>query len=167
MNELKSRISKLNALITRGEIKANTNGDPNFHVFDYDPKERYKVNNYIYNFIYENNKEKILIIDIYKTIIEILEKFDYIDFLIEEEKTNGIVYVNKIIQDVLGLGTQKKDLLKKNILEKIEQNNGKIIFLIGLEGCSQIIRGQTIQSILVSNVTENPIIMFYPGTYDK
>ena len=48
MNSIKTRISKLNELITNDKIKVNTNGDTNFRIFDYDPTDRYIVNNYLY-----------------------------------------------------------------------------------------------------------------------
>lgn len=166
MNDLRSRVSSLNNLITNDKINISHNGDTNFKIFDYDPDDRYKVEDYLYNFIYTHNKDKIVIIDIYMIIIEILRDLDYIDIIINDEKNNGTSYANKIIQDVLGIGTRNDDLLKNKILEKIKEENKKIVVLTGLEGCYQIVRGHTILSILESSITENPLIMFYPGTYD-
>ena len=166
MNSIKTRISKLNELITNDIIKVNTNGDTNFRIFDYDPTDRYIVNDYLYTFIYPNNEKKIVIIDIYKTIIEILQELDYMDIIIEGEKNNGTAYANKIIQDVLGIGTRNDDLLKNKIVSKIKESGKRIVILTGLEGCFQIIRGHTILSIIEPYITENPVIMFYPGTYD-
>lgn len=166
MNSIKTRISKLNELITNDIITVNTNGDTNFRIFDYDPTDRYIVNDYLYTFIYPNNEKKIVIINIYKTIIEILQELDYMDIIIEDEKNNGTAYANKIIQDVLGIGTRNDDLLKNKIVSKIKESGKRIVILTGLEGCFQIIRGHTILSIIEPYITENPVIMFYPGTYD-
>ncbi len=166
MNDLKNRISKLNNYIVSNAQEVIKNGDTNLNIFDYDPEDRYKVQDYLYNFISFHAKDKILIIDIYNTIIEILQEIDYIDIVIEDEKNNGLAYANKIIQSVLGIGTRNDDLLKNTILEKINNSNKDIIILTGLEGCYQIIRGHTILSILESNISKKLIIMFYPGTYD-
>ena len=88
------------------------------------------------------------------------------DIIIEDEKNNGTAYANKIIQDVLGIGTRNDDLLKNKIVSKIKESGKRIVILTGLEGCFQIIRGHTILSIIEPYITENPVIMFYPGTYD-
>lgn len=166
MSNIKERIDKLNKIISNNEIKPNMNGDSNFKIFDYDPEDRFIVDDLIQNFVYENNKDKLILIDIYKTIIGILKEIDYIDLTISEEKKYGTAYSNKIIQDVLGIGTRYDDLLKEKIINEIGDSKGKIVILYGLEGCYQLVRGHTILSILEPIVTENSIIMLYPGTYD-
>ena len=98
MSNIKTRISKLNELIANDEIKVNTNGDTNFRIFDYDPTDRYIVNDFLYTFIYPNNEKKIVIIDIYKTIIEIIKEIDYMNIIIEEEKTKRTENDNKKIK---------------------------------------------------------------------
>ena len=129
MSNIKTRISKLNELIANDEIKVNTNGDTNFRIFDYDPTDRYIVNDFLYTFIYPNNEKKIVIIDIYKTIIEILKEIDYMNIIIEDEKTYGTAYANKTIQDVLGIGTRNDDLLKDKIVSKIKESGKRIVIL--------------------------------------
>ena len=166
MSSIKTRISKLNELIANDEIKISTNGDANFRIFDYDPTDRYIVNDYLYTFIYPNNEKKIVIIDIYKTIIEILKEIDFMDIIIEEEKKYGTAYANKTIQDVLGIRTIKDDLLKDRIISKIKDSEKRIVIITGLEGCFQIIRGHTILSNIEPYVTDNLVIMLYPGMYD-
>lgn len=165
MKDLRTRISELNNIITNDELKPKKNGDTNYKIFDYDPQDRYKVRDYLYNFLYINNQDKIIIIDIYKTIIDILKENDYMDIVIEREKEDGTASANETIQDVLGIGTQE-DLLKPKILKKIGDSKNKIVIITGLEGCFQIVRGHTILAILEGAVTNNPIIMFYPGTYE-
>lgn len=165
MKDLKTRIMELNDIITNNKLKPKTNGDANYKIFDYDPQDRYKVQDYLYNFLYKNNPNKLVIINIYDTIINILKENDYIDIVIEKEREEGTQAANEIIQDVLGIGTQE-DLLKIKIIENIKENENKIIIITGLEGCFQIIRGHTILAILEGTVTKNPVIMFYPGTYE-
>ena len=166
MRDLKDRISLLNKVILNDEIKSKSNGDSNFKIFDYDPEDRYRMEDYIKNFIYESNKDKIILIDLYKTMMEILKEMDYIDIVIEDEKNNGTSYSNRIVQDVLGIGTRYDDLIKNKILDIIGDLKDKIIIIYGLEGCYQIVRGHTILSILEPVITDNSLIMFYPGTYD-
>lgn len=166
MNDLETRISKLNSIISQNELKPKSNGDTNYKIFVYNPEDRYKVNDLLYNFILTNNQDKIIIVDVYKTIIEILKENDYIDIAIETEQEEGTSETNQIIQDVLGLGTQE-DLLKKKIVEKIKGQDGKILVLTGLEGCFQIVRGHTILAIIECEVAKNPVILFYPGVYEE
>ena len=65
MKDLKTRIMELNDIITNNKLKPKTNGDANYKIFDYDPQDRYKVQDYLYNFLYKNNPNKLVIINIY------------------------------------------------------------------------------------------------------
>ena len=87
MNDLKNRISKLNNYIVSNAQEVIKNGDTNLNIFDYDPEDRYKVQDYLYNFISFHAKDKILIIDIYNTI----KKF----ITIVNEDSILVIYINK------------------------------------------------------------------------
>ena len=52
----------------------------------------------------------------------------------------------------------------KKIKSEVEPN--KIIIITGMGKCYGIVRGHTILNNLHSIITSNPLIMFYPGSYN-
>ena len=81
----------------------------------------------------------------------------------EYEKKKGAKYVNSVIQKTLAISSNS-DLIVKYIREHIEEN--KIIIITGMGKCYGIVRGHTILNNLHSIITNNPVIMLYPGIYD-
>ena len=55
-------------------------------------------------------------------------------------------------------------LIVKKIKSEVEPNH--IIIITGIGKCYGIVRGHTILNNLHSVITNNPLIMFYPGYYD-
>ena len=52
----------------------------------------------------------------------------------------------------------------KKIREEVQTD--QIILITGIGKCYGIVRGHTILNNLHSVITNNPLIMFYPGSYD-
>ena len=69
----------------------------------------------------------------------------------------------EIISKTLGIGSNN-DLIMKKIREEVQPD--QIILITGIGKCYGIVRGHTILNNLHSIITNNPLIMFYPGSYD-
>lgn len=134
----------------------------NFYVFDYDPEDEYVIRDYLYNYLITKN-ENILIFDIYDIIIDYLKERNLIEKCISFENKKDIKYLNNIISKSLGIGTNN-DVIVNKIKESLSPN--KIIVLTGISKCYGVLRGHTILNNLHSVVTSNPLIMFYPGSYN-
>ena len=134
-----------------------------FHVFDYDPKDEYIVRNYLN---YLNKNANVLIFNVYDIIRDILKEKGFTEKVYEYEKKKGTKFVNSIITKTLGISTNN-DLIVKTIVDKVnEDGKGKAIIVTGVGQCYGIVRGHTILNNLQRFITENPLILMYPGTYD-
>ncbi len=157
LQEMTEKINSKNILET-----SSLGNEINFRVFDYDPEDEYIVRDYLYNYLVKRNKN-IIVFDIYDIIIKILREKGFLGKTFEYEKQKGTKYVNSVIQKTLAISSNS-DLLVKYIRERLEEN--KIILITGLGKCYGIVRGHTILNNLHSVITNNPVIMLYPGIYD-
>ena len=165
MKTIQERLDEMTLKLGSDEFK-NSYGlgnEVDFHVFDYDPEDEYIVRNYI---AYLKDKRKDLnlnIFDIYEIIIKILKDKGYLEQVFKYEKTKGTSYINNIISKTLGISTNN-DLIVKYIRENIKP--GQTIIITGIGKTYSIVRGHTILNNLHSVVTNNPLLMLYPGRYD-
>ncbi len=158
LNEMTKKISSKELFESRG-----LGNEINFHIFDYDPEDEYIIREYLENYLLKKEKINIKVFDIYDIIIKEIREKGFLEKTFEYEKKKGTKYVNSIIRKTLAISS-KGDLIVKYIREHIEED--KIIILTGLGKCYEIVRGHTILNNLHSVVTNNPLIMFYPGCYD-
>ena len=136
----------------------------NYHIFDYDPGDELAVTREVSNIA--SSLGNVRVFNIHDIIIEILKEKNYLEKSFELEQKKGSDFVNKAI-----MRTLKTDSKQGLIVEKIAGSvkKGDIIFLTGIGQSYQIIRAHTLLSNLQSviNDTENPVILFYPGSYDR
>lgn len=166
MRKIDERLAELKNRLDSGDVldSSGLGNEVNFRVFDYDPEDEYKVRDYLYNYILIKNNN-IQVFDIYEIIIKILEQKGFLEKTFEYEKKKGTTFVNSIIQKTLAISSNS-DLIVKYIRENLSEDKNKIIILTGLGKCYGVVRGHTILNNLQSIITINPVIMFYPGTYD-
>lgn len=163
---INDRLRKLREIVRSRKLNegAGLGNEINYHIFDYDPVDEAAVMKEIDNIT--KSLDEIKVFNIYQIIIETLKSKNYYEKSIEMEKTKGIDFVNKAI--MRALKTDSKDSL---IIQKIksEIQPGETIFITGLGHSYQIIRAHTLLSNLQSVINDktNPVILFYPGSYDR
>lgn len=165
MKSLNTRLQEMtNKLSSKELFESNGLGNEiNFHVFDYDPEDEYIVREYLNNYLLKRTKLNIKVFDIYDIIIDILKEKGFLQKCFDYEKKKGAKYLNSIISKTVGVGSEN-DLIIKKIKNELELN--QIIIITGIGKCYGIIRGHTILNNLHSVITNNPLIMFYPGIYN-
>ena len=159
LRELRSKI-RSNTLAQGGGL----GNEVNYHIFDYDPEDEHAVMREVSNIASHVGTVKVF--NIHTLIIDILKTKNYLEKSFELEQKKGSDFVNKAI-----MRTLKTDSKNGLIVEHIASNvkKGDVIFLTGIGQSHQIIRAHTLLANLQSviNDTENPVILFYPGSYDK
>lgn len=137
-----------------------------FYIFDYDPKYELLVRDRV-RFIKEKVKcaygLNIKEFDLYDIMLELLEGKGYLkkNFIMEQRK--GSQQVFNATKKALRL-TLDNDLLVQYISERLDGSD--IIFLTGIGKAWPIIRSHTVLNNLHRIVETQPLIMFFPGTYD-
>lgn len=165
MRTIQSRIDELIDRVNTGDVldSSGLGNEVNFRVFDYDPDDEYVIRDNI-NYIVGKH-DNIQVFNIYDIIIEILKSKGFLEKTFEYEKTKGAQYVNSIIQKTLAISSNN-DLIVKYIKEHFNNKEDTIVFITGIGRSYGIVRAHTILNNLQSVITVNPVILFYPGTYD-
>lgn len=166
MRTIYERLDELTDNIKKEDIFNNRGlgNEVSFYIFDYDPKDEYIIRDYIESDMLQKQKSKIQVFNIYDMIIDILENKGFLEKSFEYEKSKDIKSLNDLISKTVGIGSNNNLLINKIKEKKIKANH--IIFIVGIGQCFNIIRGSTVLNMLHSVITENPLIMFYPGTYN-
>lgn len=165
MKTINARLDEMTKRLNSKELfESNGLGNEiNFHVFDYDPEDEYIIREYLENYLLTRKKLNIKVFDIYNIIIDILKEKGFLEKVFDFEKKKGTKYTNGIISKTLGIGSNN-DLILKKIKQEVEPN--QIVIITGIGKCFGIVRGHTILNNLHSIITNNPLIMFYPGSYN-
>lgn len=138
-----------------------------FYVFDYKAEEELLVRDRI-RYIKEKVKSayglNIVEFDLYEIIIESLNNFGYLERCFKMEESKGSEHVLfKAIKACLKI-TDKDDLFLEYISSRLEGED--IVFITGVGKAWPIIRSHTILNNLHRIVEKQPLVMFFPGTYD-
>lgn len=165
MKNINARLQEMTNRLESNELFESTGlgNEINFHVFDYDPEDEYIVRDYLYNYLLKKEKLNIKVIDVYDIIVDILKEKGFLNKVFEYEKAKGAKFTNNVIAKTLGISSNS-DLIIKKIKGEIQPN--QIILITGMDKCYGIIRGHTILNNLHSVITNNPLILFYPGSYN-
>lgn len=161
---IKTKITKKEFLYGKG--LAN---EVNFHIFDYDSEDEMAVREYILYLKKDIHDEyddiKIVEIDLYKIMIDVLKEKKYLEKVFEMEKVKKSLSVINPVKKVLRL-TLSDDIIVKKISEKIHKDTS-MIFLTGIGKAWPIIRSHSILNNLHSKIDKIPLIMFFPGIYEN
>lgn len=166
MKSINTRLQEMtNKLSSKDLFESKGLGNEiNFHVFDYDPEDEYIVREYLENYLLTKTKLNIKVFDIYNIIIEILKEKCFLEKCFDYEKKKDAKYLNTIISKTIGIGSGN-DLIMRKIKSEVNEPN-QIVIITGIGKCYGIVRGHTILNNLHSVITNNPLIMFYPGSYN-
>ncbi|MBU3200602.1 DUF1788 domain-containing protein [Clostridium estertheticum] len=169
MKDIYQRIDEILPKITGPAFRQNKGlgNEIGFYVFDYDPKYELLVRDRV-QFIKEKAKGayglNIVQFDLYEIIIEMLESKGYLKRNFEMEQKKGSEYVLfKATKSTLRI-TEDDDVFVKYIGERLV--GADIVFLTGVGRAWPIIRSHTILNNLHRIVEDQPLVMFFPGTYD-
>ena len=163
----KEKLEKILPKITTKEFLENRGlgNELGFYIFDYPPQEELFVRDYYNNYILKQlassgSDISPAEIDLYKIMLEILKSKKVMDKVVPMEKSKGNKELRKALAPLL-----KPENFIKIIKEKIEGHN--LIFLTGVGKVWPLVRSHTILNNLHHVLDKIPVIMFFPGKYDK
>ena len=169
MQNIYQRLDKVLPKIVDENFRANNSlgGEIGFHVFDYNPEHELLVRDRV-KFIKDRAKSahglNIVEFDLYKIIIDTLSEFGYLEACFKMEENKGSEHVLfKAIKSCLRI-TEDDDMFIEYIEKRLE--GADIVFLTGVGKAWPIIRSHTILNNLHRVVEKQPLVMFFPGTYN-
>ncbi|SUY48141.1 Domain of uncharacterised function (DUF1788) [Clostridium putrefaciens] len=169
MKDIYRRIDEILPKIIEPNFRKNKGlgNEIGFYIFDYEPEYELLVRDRV-KFIKEKVQGgyglNIVEFDLYEIIIEMLEEKGYLKKNFEMEEKKGSEHVIfKATKSTLRI-TEEDDVFVKYIGERLE--GADIVFLTGVGKAWPIIRSHTILNNLHRVVEKQPLVMFFPGTYD-
>ena len=163
LNQIESKISEKSFRENKG-----LGNEVGYYVFDYDPRQEINVREYIKYLkdrINNGNKDfKIIEVDLFHLMIQILQEEDYLDAFFDLEKENGFFDMADSLVETLGLDeTDEQNLIISHILQN--DLTDSVLFLTGGGKSHPIIASHNILNNLHQVLDTVPVVMFYPGEY--
>lgn len=168
MKDIYQRLDEIIPKIVEPNFRKNKGlgNEIGFYVFDYNPKYEMLVRDRV-KFIKEKVKAthglNIVEFDLYEIILELLDSKGYLEKNFQMEEKRGSEQVFNATKKSLRI-TLDNDLMIKYIADRIDGSD--IIFLTGVGKAWPIVRSHTILNNLHRIVEEQPLVMFFPGTYN-
>lgn len=168
MKSIYERVDEILPKIVEPSFRENKGlgNEIGFYIFDYAPEYELLIRDRV-EFIKDKAKGayglNIVEFDLYEIMLELLDSKGYLkkNFIMEEKKGSEQVFT--ATKKALRL-TLDNDLLVQYISERLD--DADIVFLTGIGKAWPIIRSHTVLNNLHRIVEKQPLIMFFPGTYD-
>lgn len=165
-SELNDSLEKIYNTITSNEFleqKWLWNEIP-FYIYDYPAEWELQVRNYIQTLLKKiernNQKLKVIEIDLYDLMIEIIKDKWLLDKVLENEKNKWTDFIEKALKPII------KSENFNNYIEKISVG-ANIIFLTWVGKIYPLVRSHTILNNLHHIIPWVNVIMFFPWEYTK
>lgn len=142
-----------------------------YYIFDYDPKHELMVREYIRNLEKRNSPEidgfKIQVFNLYEIMMDFIEKKGYLDKIEKMERRHDIMHVSTRINRLLKMEEfdDSQMYFTQYISERVQTNS--IVFLTGIGEIYPLIRAHSVLNKMHLVYTKTPVIMMYPGEYDR
>lgn len=135
-----------------------------FWVFDYPAEQELAVREQI-SFITDKlakRGRKFIHLNIFETLIEMLDLRGLLERTFIREKDKGIDAVRKSLA-----GPLSQEKVAKYIADKIKPESLEFVVLSGLGSAWPLVRGHELLSALQDVMGSTPLVLFYPGKYSS
>ncbi|SFH52705.1 DUF1788 domain-containing protein [Pisciglobus halotolerans] len=168
MREVTKRIDELKEKLEDPRLLAQKGlgNEIGFYIFDYDPTDELivreavpKLKRYL-----EKRNRTIQLFDLYDIILAFFEQRGYMEKNFQMEAKKGSIEWYDKMKKALKIATDN-DWIIQYINEHLEKE--AIIFITGVGKAYPIVRSHVVLNNLQTVLENNPLILFYPGTYEN
>ena len=169
MKQIIERLNDLQEIILGSDFtsKKGLGGEIGFYIFDYDAADELIVRQAIPDLIQYSQKRneslKFQVFDLYEMMIAFFEKRGYIEKNIKMEQQKSSEELFSVMRKALKIATNR-DVFVQTIREELEP--GAIVFITGIGKIYPILRSHVLLNNLQVVVEDQPLILFFPGTYE-
>lgn len=164
--KIQDRFNELDEKLRNVEgLREGTGNDLLFYIFDYHPKDELLVRDEILRLrkLYSHVVE----FDLYQMLNKVIDDEGYLELIHQREKEYPInILLDQMIGPLLGLGEDDNPIIKE-FKDRVEDDGEHIVLITGVGKAYPIIRSHTILNTLHSVFKNNPVVMLYPGRYEK
>lgn len=157
INQIIPRIEKTEFLKNQG-----LGNEIGFYVFDYPPEDEILVRDgveMIRKHFDSSGTARILEINLFHIIIEILQKRKLLDKVMTEELKTAPEKMLKNLSPIL-----KVETIVAALMEKVEDHD--VVFLTGTGTAFPYVRSHDLLNNLHDKLDDRPLVLFFPGQYD-
>ena len=134
-----------------------------FYILPFEPRFQKKVDEIVEQLVKSLAQAGITVlqIDLYRLMIEILEREGDLDYYLAREPE---IIKSELLDDLRGI-LDVKSVLVPAIAEKMNANDFDVLFLTGVGASFPLLRSHNVLNNLQSTAKDRPTLMFFPGEY--
>ena len=169
MKQIIERLNDLQGIILEPDFtsKKGLGGEIGFYIFDYDAVDELIVRQAIPDLIQYSQKRnealRFQVFDLYDMMIRFFEKRGYIEKNIKMEQQKSSEELFSVMRKALKIATNR-DVFVQMIRDELEP--GAVVFITGIGKIYPILRSHVLLNNLQVVVEDQPLILFFPGTYE-
>lgn len=137
-----------------------------FYVFDYPAEDELRIREHLTFLINKLPKQapelKFVHVNLFDFLIEYIKERGYFDKSLENERKVGSAKAIKAIKSIASAEKLANHFAKKVLIERPE-----LVLVSGVGSSYPIIRTHELLNNLHKHMGLTPLVMFYPGVYDK
>ncbi len=168
MKSIHERLDSLEKIMTEPSFLANKGlgNEVGFYVFDYHPSDELLVRERVKSLVdkHQNGDFTLDSFDLYDIILDLLEEEDFRELCEEFEEQKGFHEITSAVNEMLRMeDDNENNLLLSTIKENMREKS--VVLLTGVGKCFPLLRSHKVLNNLHQFITENPVVMFFPGEY--
>ena len=167
-NQLTHRLNQILPKITSDDFLSGhgIGNEIAFYIFDYPPEDELRVREHIKFLLGHIPKQKpalrFIHINLFDFLIEYLESEDLLKESLALQKASGNTALLKALKGLL----EEQEIAKRFDSVAKPQEHG-LVLISGVGSAYPMIRSHTLLNNLHSIMAQTPLVMFFPGKYDK
>lgn len=165
LDKLDETIQKEDFLLNRG-----LGNEVGYYIFDYDPKDELIVRDHMKEVsgisVGVEKDYEVKVFNLYKIMLEYLEQRNFTEKAIKMEEKRGM---QKLVESIGRLLKMDQAEEENVFFEHVNANTPEksVVFLTGIGDLYPLIRAHSILNKMHQVFDRVPVVMMYPGEYDK
>lgn len=162
---LESRLKALPDWLTQSKLLTGRGygNEVNFHIFDYPPEREPDVAAALPKIVtaVEAQGVKVTVVDLYRTLLGLLEKRGYLEKTLDLEAKRGSAALRSALKPLLS-----PDKVADAVSAMAAETGAELLLLSGVGAAYPLLRSHSLLNNLQERLSQIPVVMFFPGMYD-
>lgn len=164
MSDIKERLDRVRELIEDRDFLEGKglSNEVNIRIFCYDAKEEMAVKHFVNQIKTDQSLScRLIDCDLYKIFLEACEDIDILDAISDMENEDGSKYLLEQLNHTIG---------EDEFVQKINYSPhlaGDILLITGVGEVFPFMRVHSLLEALQAHFSDVPILLMYPGVFDK
>lgn len=162
---LESRLSAVPDWLTQPKLLTGRGygNEVNFHIFDYPPEREPDVAAALPRIVatVEAQGVKVTVVDLYRTLLGLLEKRSYLEKTVALEAQRGSTALRSALKPLLS-----PDKVADAVTSQARETEAELVLLTGVGAAYPLLRSHSLLNNLQERLSNLPVVMFFPGKYD-